>query len=414
MNITMIVPYFKPEVTAIVHLMDDLSRDLGKYGANVTVITGYPLRGTSQEIRKEYLNKPEEQIEDNVRVLRAGSKHEEGKHFFIRGLKFILKTRAFYRAACRLSSDIYFIYSTPPVMGVIGAKLSKMAPTVYCLQDIFPDNLTAQGKLKHNGIIYKILRVMEDYIYRTNTHIVTISKEMKENLVEKKVDENRISVIGNWIDTDEIKYIPRDKNHLFDRFALNRSIFYVSYSGNLGYAQDLDIILESAKQTQLIEPEIKYIIIGSGVCESKIKKKIVEEGIKNVMMFPLQPEEDAAYVYSLGDVGLVTLKQNLHEYAMPSKTWSMMSASQPIICTAELNTQLYEMIDGTKAGVVIRPGDSQGLARQIIDLYHNRNRLKAYGVNGRAYAEMNLTRESATIKYYILLEKLAGGGKGFV
>jgi glycosyltransferase involved in cell wall biosynthesis len=164
----------------------------------------------------------------------------------------------------------------------------------------------------------------------------------------------------------------------------------------------------------MMEPEIQYIIIGNGVCEARVKKKIIEEGIKNITMFPLQPEEDSAFVYSLGDIGLVTLKQRLHEYAMPSKTWTMMSASQPIICTAEINTQLYEIIVGTEAGVIITPGDSQGLARQIMDLYHNRDRLKTYGLNGRAFAEMNLTRENATTKYFMLLKELAEGRQRFV
>jgi glycosyltransferase involved in cell wall biosynthesis len=255
---------------------------------------------------------------------------------------------------------------------------------------------------------------MEDFIYRNNTHIVTISREINKNLKDKKVDERKISIIANWIDTNEIRYIARDENHLFDQFALDRNSFYVSYCGNLGYAQDLDIILESAKQTQGA-PEIQYIIVGNGICESKIQKKIIDEGIKNVNIFPLQPEEYSAFVYSLGDVGLVTLKQNLHEYSMPSKTWVMMSASQPIICTAEVNTQLYEIIDGTKAGVLIKPGDCQDLATQIMNLYHDRHRLKTYGVNGRAYAERNLTRESATKKYFLLLKEIAErGGRSFV
>jgi len=299
----MIVPYFKPEITAIVHLMDDLAHDFGKYGTNVTVITGFPLRGTSEEIRIKYFSKEEEQVAENVKVLRVGSKREEGNGLFIRSLKYVTKTYAFYKMAKSVPTDVYCIYSTPPFMGVIGALLSKKAPTMYCLQDIFPDNLSAQGMINDTGIVFRMLRYMETYIYKNNTHIVTISMDMKKNLIHKKVDENRISIIGNWIDADEIKYISRSENPLFEKFNLDKGAFYVTYGGNLGYAQDIKIILDSAKITQIEEPEIQYIIVGNGAFEAQIKKQIIDDKMKNVHIFPLQPEEYSAYVYSQGDGG---------------------------------------------------------------------------------------------------------------
>ena len=409
MDITMIVPYFKPEITANIHLMDDLAHDFAEYGARVTVITGFPLRGTCKEVRKKYFKKPEECICNNVRIIRTGSKRGEGKNFFIRGMNYIIKTICFYKTARRIPADIYYIYSSPPVMGVIGGLLSKRAPTLYGLQDIFPDNLAAQGKLRNNSIFYHMLQRMEDYIYRNNTRLVTISNDMRNNLSAKHVDEKKLSVIGNWIDVNEVRYIERSDNHIFDQFKLDRNTFYVTYCGNLGYAQDLDLVLDSAKQVQREVPEIQFVIVGNGACESGIKRRIAEEGIRNISMRPLQPEEYSAYVYSLGDIGIVTLKADMQEHSMPSKTWTMMAASQPVLCTAVVNSQLYEVIRESEAGIAVKPGDYQELTRQIIELYHDRSRLKKLGANGRAYAEANLTRKGATMKYYKLMQEMADG-----
>lgn len=406
MNITMIVPYFEPEITSIVHLMSDLAYDFEKYGANVTVITGFPLRGTSEEVINSYINKDEEKISENITIFRVGSKRKEGNNFIIRGLKYISKTYSLYKKAKTIPTDVYYIYSTPPIMGLAGAFLSKKSPTLYSLQDIFPDNLLAKNRFKDNSLIVKLLKTMEKHIYKNNTHIVTISKDMKNNLKGKNVEENKISVIGNWIDTKEIKYIPREENHLFKEFGLDKNGFYVSYSGNLGYAQDINIILECAKATQNEEPLIQYIIVGNGVYEEEIKQKIKIEDIKNVKLFPMQPEKYSSYVYSIGDIGLVTLKEDLHGYAMPSKTWSMMAASQPVICTSVKGTQLYEIMEETQAGLNIKPGNHKELANQIIYLYKNQDRLRTYGQNGRAYAENNLTREIATKKYFDLLAEI--------
>ena len=408
MNITMVVPYFEPEITAIVHLMSDLAYDFATYGAKVTVVTGFPVRGTTEAIRNEYYDKKEEQIADNLKILRVGSKNEEGSNFLLRGLKYIAKTYAFYKKAYYVPTDVYFIYSTPPIMGLAGAFLSKKAPTVYSLQDIFPDNLLARWAIKNDSILANGLKAMESFIYRSNTHIVTLSKDMRNNLIEKRVDEDKVSIIGNWIDTNEMKYIPRESNYLFEKFNLDKNGFYVAYCGNLGFAQDIKIILESAKITHIEEPDINYVIIGNGVCEAEIKRQITNEGISNISVFPLQPEKDSAYVYSLGDIGLVTLKEGLHKYAMPSKAWSMMSVGQPVICTAVEDTELYETLYKVKAGIAVHPEDYNDLAKQIMDLYHEQNRLKTYGENGRKYAEISLKRENATKRYYDLLTLVSG------
>jgi glycosyltransferase involved in cell wall biosynthesis len=367
------------------------------------VITGFPLRGTLEEVINKYINKNEEKLSENITIYRVGSKKREGTNFFIRGLKYISKTYSLYKKAKTIPTDIYYIYSTPPIMGLAGCLLSKKSPTVYSLQDIFPDNLFAKKDMKQSNIIVRPLRCLEKYIYKYNTHIVTISRDMKKNLIEKNVCQNKVSVIGNWIDTNKVKYIQREQNHLFTEFDLNQEGFYVSYSGNLGYAQDIDIIIESAKITQSCEPEIQYIIVGNGIYENEIKQKIKNENLKNIKLFPMQPEKYTSNVYSIGDVGLVTLKENLHGYAMPSKTWSMMAASQPLICTTVENTQLYEIIRETKAGLTVKPGDSMDLANQIVALYGNKEELKRYGENGRTFVEKNLSREIATKKYFDLM-----------
>ncbi|MDD4582922.1 MAG: hypothetical protein PHR60_01890, partial [Eubacteriales bacterium] len=56
---------------------------------------------------------------------------------------------------------------------------------------------------------------------------------------------------------------------------------------------------------------------------------------------------------------------------------------------------------------VVRPEDHNELANLIINLYYNRDRLKTFGANGRAYAINYLSRERATKEYFKLLTELA-------
>ncbi len=405
MDVVMIVPYYRPEITAIVSLADELALDLSKYGARVTVITGFPQRGIDDETRKEYMKRTDEYTACNIRILRMGIRRREGKNFFARAVWHLARTLTFYKAAVCIPADIFIIYSTPPLMGFLGAVLAGKTPVLYCLQDIFPDNLVLQGKLKESNLLFRLLRIMEDYIYRKVSLIATISTDMKQNLIKKKVADRKVTVIGNWADTEKIKRVERESNPLFDRFCLERDSFYVTYCGNLGYAQDIDQVLECAKLTALMMPDIKYIIIGNGIQQSRIKKRIREESIDNVKMFPLQPQEDSALVYSIGDVGLILLKKNMLSCSMPSKAWTMMAASLPIICTAEQESELYNIISTSKAGILVHSGNQEELKRAVISMYSKGTDLCKYGERGRAYALDKLQREKATRAYFNLLSK---------
>ena len=409
MNVTMIVPYFKPEITAIVRLMDDLARDLAAYGATVTVVTGFPARGIGIELQRQFAHKDREQLASNLMILRTGSKKAEGNGFIHRGARYLLKTAAFYQKAKKTNADVYFIYSTPPFMGLIGTLLHRKTQTLYCLQDIFPDNLVLQGKLRKTSITYGFLSRMESFMYQNNTRIVTLSSDMKDHLLGKNIDPEKISIVGNWVDTDEIRYIPRSENPLFDRLGLNKNQFYVTYSGNLGYAQDIHSILEAAGIIQKEVPEIQFLIIGSGVLEEKFKSQALFKNLQNLKFFPLQSDADSALVYSMGDIGLVTLKKDMDGKAMPSKLWAMMAASQPLICTTSEGTELSAVIRDSGCGLPIPPEDSAELARQIKVLYHRPDIRHDYGKLGREYAVRFCSRSAATKKYYDLMAEMAKG-----
>ena len=78
MRITFITGHLCKERHA---LLNELALDLGESGAEVTVITGFPSRRISEQVKNYYLSHPVEQIAKNVVVKRIGSRGGEGKGF---------------------------------------------------------------------------------------------------------------------------------------------------------------------------------------------------------------------------------------------------------------------------------------------------------------------------------------------
>ena len=151
MKITFITGHLCKERHA---LLNELAIDLGENGAQVTVLTGFPSRRISEEVRQYYIEHPVEQITENVIVKRVGSKGGEGKGLFDRMIKYLLLTYNLYKHAKNTETDAYYIYSSPPFLGWMGILLAKKAPTLYNAQDLFPDTLIRiKGYSRKNPLI---------------------------------------------------------------------------------------------------------------------------------------------------------------------------------------------------------------------------------------------------------------------
>ena len=83
----------------------------------------------------------------------------------------------------------------------------------------------------------------------------------------------------------------------------------------------------------------------------------------------MQQTDQIAYVYSLGDIGIVSLKPDITKYALPSKTWDILSAGRPAICEIDLYSSLCSIIENNQCGYSVAPNDAQALADKIIYLY---------------------------------------------
>lgn len=406
MKITVLSTYFVPERTAMVHLVRDLAEDLSLYGAEVTVVTGFTCRGMDKHIDI----KPVELVSKNLKIIRTKEIKEKSKNFLLRAINYLAKTYHLYKISKQIETDVYYIYSTPPFMGIAGAFLSKKAPTVYNLQDVFPDSLITAKNLREDSLLIRLFRKVEKWIYKKNTHIITITRDFKKLLLERGVPQEKISTVYNWIDENEVLPIERKNNHLVEKFKIDSTKFLVTYCGNIGYSQNLEMVVDIAKELE--QEKIQFIFIGDGGWKKNIEQYIAAKKINNVMMIPFQPYEDIAYVMSLGDASLVCSKANVGNSSFPSKTWSIMSAGRAVVCSFDKNSELCEIINNAKAGLCSDAGDKKSLQNNILKLYADSKLSEELGRNGRKYIEENLTRKQATKKYFDILCSVVNKAKG--
>ena len=129
----------------------------------------------------------------------------------------------------------------------------------------------------------------------------------------------------------------------------------VMYAGNVGYSQSLDMVLDVARSM----PSVMFVINGDGSARAHLESSA--KGCTNVKFVGYQPLERLSEVLATGDIHLVPLRSGLARVSVPSKTYSIMAASRPVLASIDPDTEIPRLIERAGAGVCVGPDDTDAL-----------------------------------------------------
>ena len=397
--------YYLPETAASLYITDNIVHACADKGIEVDLYTPLPTRNVPDGSVWE---REERQMDGKLRIHRFHL-YGEGKNPMLRALRYFLGEFILLHYCMWKKYDVAFVDSTPPIQGLKMPliKWLKRKPTIYNVQDIFPDSLVGTGLTHEGSLIWKIGRMVEKITYRYADKIIVISEDFKKNIMAKGVPEDKIVVIYNWVDQNKVVDVPREENKLFEIYGLDRGKFYITYNGNIGLTQNMDMLLDVAKELQEEYEDIHFVLVGNGAYLDEVKRKVADQQLENVHLLPFQPYEDISHVFSLGDASLVISKPGVGANSVPSKTWSIMSASRPVLANFDEN-ELKTIIENNHCGIFTKAGDKDAFKESILTLYNHRELCKEYGHNGRKFVLDNLTREVGTQKYVDVIKEVCG------
>lgn len=400
MKILSFSAYFTPEEASSMYLTENIFECFCEAGNEVDLFVPTPTRGVTDDVRKKYKKLKKELRHNGRMTVHRITLMREKESVVPRFLRYILMNVLFIFRTLFKKWDVIFVQSTPPTQGAMAAIIKKIKkiPFVYNLQDIFPDSLVGAGLTNEESKIYKTGRKIEDFTYRNADRIIVVSNDMKNNIMNKGVPEEKITVVSNWADCDGIEPIDKAANYLFDELSIDRDEFNIVYAGNLGYAQNIEVVIDAAK---ILENEkgIAFYIFGTGAQEQEYKKYAEEKNVTNLKFFPIRPYEEVSYVYSLGDACIVSCKKGFGGSAMPSKTWSIMACGSAVLASFDSGTDLEKLVIGENIGLFSEAENAEALAENIKTLFNNVEVCSDMGKNARI-AVKTKGKESGTSSYF--------------
>ena len=378
---------FYPDIEATGQLMTDLCEALVKKGHEITVVAG----------RSYYVNNDKKgfliqrQYYKSIEIIRAMGSTFSKRFLFLR----IINLSCYFLSAfiggflIRKKPDLIIVGTDPPVLGLIGIFFSKWykAKFVYYCQDIYPDVGIITGKLKNPALNF-LLDQINILSFKVADKVICIGECMKDRIIGKRIDENKIDIVYNWADTSVLHPVLKDENHFVAKYNL-KNYFTVMYSGNIGLTQNLEKIIEVAKYFKA-NPKVKFVLIGEGASKLNLQKLVVKYDLSNIEFLPYQSKAELKYSLSAPDIHLVPFEKGLSGITVPSKVYSILACGKPYIGWIERNSEIHSIASKFKCGITVPPGDVRNMIRVINWAIKHPDELKEMGLRGR----------EAVVKYF--------------
>lgn len=285
--------------------------------------------------------------------------------------------------------DVSFVSMPSPLLQALAGvflKWMRGTPLVYWVQDLWPESALMTLNIK-NPIIVRLLSLYCAWLYRRADLIMVQSGAFPASIANHGVPLDKIKVLPN---TAPNAYQPIDPT---DAPAAGQLVpdgaFTLMFAGNIGESQDFDCLIDAAHVLR-DDDRLKWVVIGSGRDEARVKARIASIGLDDKFTFlGRHPEQDMPAFFAHADAMIVSLKDTpIFRLTVPYKVQCYMACGKPII--AALSGEGARIVSQAEAGAVSPASQPAQLAECITKMMDmSAQELQAKGDNARRYFQDN-------------------------
>ena len=365
---------------------------------------------TSQQLYEDpHARLPASEIIRGVKIHRVPTSHFGRSALPGRAVDYLSFYGSVWRALQNIvgKEDILIAKTDPPLLSVLAMHAAKQrgAHLVNWLQDIYPEVAVELGVPFFKGPISQILAFLRDSSLQIAQANVVVGQRMAERVMSRGVSAERVHVIHNWINDQEITPVSQSDNPLRRSWGLMNK-FVIGYCGNLGRAHEFDTILEASEKLRN-NSDILFLFVGGGHKFEELIHRVRERGLDGQFRFlPYQSQDVLKYLLSVPDLHWISLKPELEGLIVPSKFYGIAAAGRPIIALTARDGEIAQLVRRHECGVVIEPGHAKSLADVILELSNDPARVRDMGARARVMLETQFARMQALERWWSVLEKV--------
>ena len=399
---------FSPDGVSTAYLYNDLALGFQKRGYEVCVLTTTPhfniIEGAlnKQPLQKRFLGLFYQSDFNGIKVYHIPLKKH--KSTLLRMLSFIYwHIMSFFVGLFLKRPDVILTPSPPLTSGLIAILLAKLkgAKTIYNVQEIYPDLLINLGHLK-NTFLINFLKRLERFVYNSSNAVITIDKQFYNTIRPRIKKESNLHIIPNFVDTD--LYVTESSTNLPSEFLSEPGFTNMLYAGNIGLAQEWDLVLNLAKEIR--DESITTWIIGEGVKKEYLKAQKEKHQLSNIKLLPYQDRKYMPAINLFADFHFIAMDKSMENDGFPSKVYSIMASGRPMVVVSSEQTPIINFLKGAHTALLVIDHSVSSFKEAVLKLDDDKELRIEMGKNGRKIIEEKFTKVHIIDQYIELTKNL--------
>lgn len=392
-HILVVAQYFYPEQFRI----NDICEEWVKRGYKVTVVTGIPNypQGRFYEGYGWFSNRHE--IWNGVEIIRIPlTPRRRGPIMLALNYLSFVVSGWFWARFTKLKPTHVFIYEVSPMsQGLVGVWLAerRRIPCSIYVTDLWPDNFEIITGIRHRLIVGPLER-MTQRIYKGCNRIFTSSESFIGSIARRGVPADKLQF---WPQYAEEFYKPVAPEAVppEDKILPQNGRFKILFAGNIGEAQGLGVLVETA---QILRRKgcdgIQFCIVGEGRYKQTLVQRVTDAGVSDLFSFHTKvPATKVPALFAQADASLICLARNeVFAMTIPAKTQSCLACGKPVIVCAD--GEIREIVERAGCGATAPAADADRLADAVMSLAaRSAEEMERLAANARAYYSRHFAKE---------------------
>jgi glycosyltransferase involved in cell wall biosynthesis len=384
MKIAIFTQHYFPENFRINYLVDQLKKK-----NKIFIFTSRPHYNLSKAVIKKYKNKKLFKTKkDNLEIFRFPVWFQKKTYFskILNYISYIVIVSCYLILKKKKKIDVIFVYATSPIFQCIPAILYKFItkkPLIFWIQDLWPQVLE-DLKIPFSNLISTCIKPIIKWIYDASDLILCQSSSFQKEI--SKLTKKKTLLFENPSDVIKKKITHNS----------NKGDFSILFAGNLGDAQDLDVIVKLGQIIKRNKDKIIINILGYGKKFQYLKNIIKEKKLSNyINLKGYIPVNKIFKYYEQSSSLLISLVPGSGvSKTIPAKFQSYLAYGRPILACSD--GEISKIVKINKLGFACASGD-------VFKLYHNIKLLK--NMNIKEYKILSYNCFNMYRKKYLMTNK---------
>ena len=273
--------------------------------------------------------------------------------------------------------------------GLTAVKTARQLgiPSIYEVRGLWEVTRGSRNPEWAESNMFKYIARMEADAAKGATRVFAITEALREEMIKRGVDGDKIEIVPNGVDTSRFVPIPRDEELASQLGLAGKTV--IGYVGSVLDYEGIELILEAAEVLNRTREDFHVLIVGDGAELERFQNRVQERELEHVATFTGRvPHEEVERYYSLVDITpFPRLPLPVCEMVSPLKPFEAMAMGKTVVASDV--AALKEIVTPGVNGYLHEKGNTESLIEQLVKLLDGREHARQVGSRARDWVVEN-------------------------